>query len=271
MNKKAFTLAEIMIVLTIIGILTAILLPVAFHSAPDENVMKFKKGNNTLGVVIRELVNSDKYYSNGDLGKKPDGSSINDGSDWKSARVYFCETFADVLNAKYVKCGSANTSHCGAVDIRTGLDFDWTSYGNRTPIAVTEESIKNAKLRLDSACKDHVTTVAPDDDTAFPAAQVEIVTNDGISWWETNPTSDFGHSGKDSNGVSWDRFSPPDKHPANFPDQNGFDGIYKVICFDVDEVGKGEDPFGYGIRRDGKILTGARADEWINKSVQKSD
>ena len=270
--KKAFTLAEIMIVLVIIGILTAILLPVAIHSAPDENVMKFKKGNNTLGTVIRELVNSDQYYSNGDLGKKPDGSSIYDVSDWKGARVYFCETFADVLNAKYVKCGTTNTTHCGAVDIRTGLDFDNTGYGNRTPIAVTEESIRNAKLRLDSACKENISTSPPGSDTSilYPA-QVEIVTNDGISWWETNPTSNFGHSGKDSNGVSWDRFSPPDKHPANFPDQNGFDGIYKVICFDVDEVGKGEDPFGYGIRRDGKILTGARADEWLNKSVQKGD
>ena len=41
MKKKAFTLAEIMIVLVIIGVLSAILLPVAIHSAPDENVMKF--------------------------------------------------------------------------------------------------------------------------------------------------------------------------------------------------------------------------------------
>ena len=53
--KKAFTLAEILIVLVIIGVLTAILLPIAFQSSPDENVMKFKKANNTLGTIIREL------------------------------------------------------------------------------------------------------------------------------------------------------------------------------------------------------------------------
>ena len=45
--KKGFTLAEILIVLVIIGVLTMILLPVAFQSSPDEQVMKFKKGYNT--------------------------------------------------------------------------------------------------------------------------------------------------------------------------------------------------------------------------------
>jgi len=40
---KGFTLAEVMIVLTVIGILAGILIPVANNSRPDENVMKFKK------------------------------------------------------------------------------------------------------------------------------------------------------------------------------------------------------------------------------------
>ena len=41
--KKAFTLAEVMIVLAIIGILTAILLPVARNSTLNGNIIKFKK------------------------------------------------------------------------------------------------------------------------------------------------------------------------------------------------------------------------------------
>ena len=67
--KKAFTLAEVMIVLTVIGILTAILMPIAFHSTPDQNVMKFKKANSTLGTIFRELVSSDKYFQDGDLSR----------------------------------------------------------------------------------------------------------------------------------------------------------------------------------------------------------
>ena len=40
---------------------------------------------------------------------------------------------------------------------------------------------------------------------------------------------------------------------------------------DVDGINTGEEPFGYGIRADGKIITGQKADEWINKSIQQGD
>ena len=91
--KKGFTLAEIMIVLAVIGVLTAILLPVAINSTPNENVMKFKKGHNVLLSAIRELVNSDKYYLDGDLGRKPDGSYVISSS-------YFCDTLAELINTQ---------------------------------------------------------------------------------------------------------------------------------------------------------------------------
>ena len=54
--KKGFTLSAIMIALVVIGVITSILLPVAFNNVLNENVMKFKKGNATLAKVINELV-----------------------------------------------------------------------------------------------------------------------------------------------------------------------------------------------------------------------
>ena len=98
-DEKAFTLAEIMIVLVVIGILTAILLPAGFQSAPDENIMKFKKANTTLYRVINELVNSDKYCKDGDLSKKPDGSNV-------TSPTYLCETIADIISTKAVNCSN---------------------------------------------------------------------------------------------------------------------------------------------------------------------
>jgi len=56
---------------------------------------------------------------------------------------------------------------------------------------------------------------------------------------------------------------------------------YKIFCIDADGIPKGGDggcnevndicPFGYGIRVDGKIIPGARADEWLKKSIQEKE
>ena len=65
--SKGFTLAEVLITLSVIGIITAVIIPVAIHSKPDENIMKFKKAHNTLYQVVSALVGSGKYYLDGDM------------------------------------------------------------------------------------------------------------------------------------------------------------------------------------------------------------
>ena len=246
---KAFTLAEIMIVLVIIGVLTAILLPVAIHSAPDENIMKFKKGNNTLGTVIRELVNSDKYYLNGDLGIKADGtrilSSLGFGelttSD-ESLIKYFCTSFADILTTKKVDC---KTTVTGGDD-----RFTFVAISNEDEIIYPWQStMEEGKKLFDTKCAEAASKVG-----------AEIETVDGIYWYQANPAATFG--------ISWDIADTFLFHGYNKQNNLFF---YKLFCMDVDGIDKGEDPFGYGIRVDGKILTGARADEWLKKSIQKED
>ena len=136
MRKFGFTLAEILIVLVIIGVLTMILLPVAFQSSPDEQVMKFKKGYNTLATVIRELVTSDKYYQNGDLGIKSNGEQIYDNDE---KRTYFCETFADTLKTKSVNCQKSAKSALGT------LLNGKTIGSGYTPSTPNEEDIINER------------------------------------------------------------------------------------------------------------------------------
>ena len=226
---KAFTLAEIMIVLTIIGILTAILLPIAFHSAPDENVMKFKKGNNTLGTVIRELVNSDKYYADGDLGKMPDGNLV-------SSATYFCETFADVVSTKETDCTDKDEGVDNAhlhISLVNGVD-----------------NTKDLKKDADDFCKKY--------------SKQEIILSDGIIFYEVSPHHHFACKYKDTGKRLFG-------NPGGWDSNSTFDLIYKVFCMDIDGINKGEDPFGYGIRADGKILLGARAEEWLQKSIQKGE
>ena len=242
MKKKAFTLAEVMIVLTVIGILSAILLPVAINSTPDKNILKFKKGYNTLTSVIRELVSSDKYYLNGDLGVKHDGNLVD-------SATYFCETFADVISIQSKNCSTS-------VQAETNPHYNaWFSV----------KTIGFVLSQLDYNCKNNKETL-----------NNEIISSDNISFYEKNTVFHFG--------TLWDAVSQIITPTGlrlfgDFKDDAGFDKIYKYFCMDIDGIPEGaskddcinECPFGFGIRADGKILTGARADEWLKKEITSKD
>ncbi len=281
-NFKGFTLAEVLITLTVIGVITAIIIPVAIHSKPDENVMKFKKGHNTLFQAMNILINSDKYFQNGDLAIASGGESLNYvqsniSEQEKLKKVYyFCKSFADVVSVKKENCEledfSTNTQIqlMGSVEIGTFSKND----DKKTCLYTQQDGdLDKAKNEFDKKCKNRAYYVGHD----------QIVTVDGNTFFDATLGSTFGH--RCSLGTFSGRcFSPPDQNPANFHDENGFDIAYKVFCLDIDGMGevrwqtgktneycddvKDICPFGYGIRADGTILTGKRADEWLNKSTQ---
>lgn len=244
--KKAFTLAEIMIVLTVIGVLTAILLPVAFQAAPDENAMKFKKANSTFGTMIRELVNSDRYFADGDLGMKSGGGAGAAGSLLKGSndveKQYFCQSLADIMSTKKVNCSTGAGNGTKYVSSVTGT--------NQVP------NVSTVKSKVDEICA---------------ATQIEeIVSSDNITWYQASPATPFG--AVEGTGANEKRyFAPPNTAPSKpeYTDKFGFDTNYKVFCIDVDGVNNGEAPFGYGVRADGKIIPGNKADLWVKKAVQQ--
>lgn len=60
--KRAFTLSELLISLGIIGILTAILMPIFFSLAPDQNTLMAKRAFYTTETVISDLLNDPHCY-----------------------------------------------------------------------------------------------------------------------------------------------------------------------------------------------------------------
>ena len=70
--------------------------------------------------------------------------------------------------------------------------------------------------------------------------------------------------------ITW-KVAKKSRHTTALIDNQGFNVIYKPFCIDIDGFNKGEDPFGYGIRVDGKIIPGKKADEWLQKSIQEKE
>lgn len=257
--KKGFTLAEILIVLVIIGILTMILLPMAFQNTPDKEVMKFKKGNSTLSTVIKELVSSDEYYQNGDLGIKANGELIDGSHDGDI--TYFCNSFADMLSTKSINCSEneiCKNQYC------------WNHLGD---MGAGERPLENLKRYADEGCSNSQNVVG-----------AEIISSDDIIFFQVSPVFTFGINHTDaffannssentelSNEEKEDAINTGSYRKAHQKNLEGFVSTYKYICFDIDEINKGNEPFGYALRYDGKLIPGLRADEWLNKSIQKND
>ena len=412
-KRYAFTLAEIMIALVVIGIITSILLPVAFNNVPNENIMKLKKADATLTKVFSELASSGEYFTAGDLSKKANGSVMLD-------KEYVCKTFADIVSTKNVNCATTKTNIayivdntkitlvekylipqamadsedvCMFTDDTTGstkalcmttacvsaynkqngenkvittdgkitlfkdssgkvtenysegytvigyLKVQWcdgSSNSKKTiggeTLSVTEtghavmevfaadgtsmggfqtngsmevlnnfyddvykQTLENYNTKNPSSSDDNsnsgdnsgtetfekcsaMHTPSTDgyisikanssdsngdyldnaakeklDELCAKYGSEEIRTSDNIIYYQTDPTTPFG------------------KNEYCNKNSDGFLNVYKVMCVDIDGIKKGEEPFGYGVRLDGKIMRGKRAGEWLNKSIQDKE
>ena len=62
MNKKGFTLQELLVTMAIIGIVAAITAPAITGLFPDENKMKYLKAYNTLTNITGEIINDQSLY-----------------------------------------------------------------------------------------------------------------------------------------------------------------------------------------------------------------
>ena len=236
--KKGFTLAEIMIVLVVIGILTGILVPAAINSMPNENVMKFKKAHNTLYRVINELVNSDKYFLDGDLGIRIDGT-LNDGTRDEDS-TYFCEAFADVLSYKAKTCQKRGDYFAP----KHGDNFGYEAgQADRICINITG------------------------------GMGMDIITSDGIEYYFPGGSIELGYNKYYIGGTEVEsRVALPERIgiPARSPQIIciDVDGTHPDSKWNecVNEC-----PFGYWLQADGKIYPDTRAEEWLEKSIQDKE
>ena len=93
--KKAFTLAETLITLGIIGVLASITLGMLSKSNPNSDALMFRKAYNTTTNAIYSILQSGAYYEEGVL-SDTNAAIINSAS--VSGNTKFCQAFAEVVN-----------------------------------------------------------------------------------------------------------------------------------------------------------------------------
>lgn len=68
MKRNGFTLAEILITLTVIGVLAAILTPILGNAIPNQNTVLFRKAYNVVVTAVSDLINDEESYPSNILG-----------------------------------------------------------------------------------------------------------------------------------------------------------------------------------------------------------
>ncbi len=131
-KKNAFTLAEVLITLGVIGIVAVILMGIIGSIIPSREKVMFKKAYNNLEQITEALVNNADYYGGDDTypesGKGPGDLSYL-GSGYTSISEKFCTLAADMVDTNSTSCGSKTF---------TGTDgVVWTFSDNGSTITCT--------------------------------------------------------------------------------------------------------------------------------------
>ncbi len=177
---------------------------------------------------------------------------------------YFCNTLGDVINASSIDCKMHNTDGVlghntrGVYVFQKDIDASWTT------------TFEHAKGSIDRRCKE-----------VAPQIKFELLLFDKTSIYQANPAYTFGFV-NEHNRVLAHTIETPEStvlyREPNDPLEGGLLTYYKILCVDIDGVPENatidecvnECPFGYGIRVDGRILNGERADEWLVKKIQEN-
>lgn len=96
MHKKGFTLAETMLVLTVLGVIAAVLVPTIMGASPKKNKILFVKSYHEAERTIADLVDDERFYP------EPEGFAWReevrvDGTTHAGA-TKFCTSLANKIN-----------------------------------------------------------------------------------------------------------------------------------------------------------------------------
>jgi len=111
MKKNAFTLAEILIVMALIGVIAIILLPNTKTLVPNKSLTMYKKAHSVTAQIVSNLIDDEDLYPEKTTADDDFTSNLSntDGaiyrSEERSGSSKFCWLFAEMLNVtSAIKC-----------------------------------------------------------------------------------------------------------------------------------------------------------------------
>lgn len=116
-KNRAFTLAEVMVTMVILGILASILMPIVKDMYPDKNKVMFRKAYYVVERMVYELVNDEDLYPSSE-GKSGLDNTVSvtylgatfGGNSAGTAKPKFCKLFAAKVNVSDI-----NNINCDGV------------------------------------------------------------------------------------------------------------------------------------------------------------
>lgn len=127
-TNKGFTLAEVMVVLGILGILAALLIPAIMQTAPDNNRIMFKKSYSVLEEAINQMINDNDDYPD----MRNTALSLSRGFNYVDTTLgsglnKFCYVLSQKLNTvDTVSCPAVGGTGNGTFTTTDGVS--WTVY-----------------------------------------------------------------------------------------------------------------------------------------------
>ena len=219
LNKKAFTLTELLIALGVIGVLAAILMPVISNLLPDQNLVMAKRAYYATQNVVSDMINDADCY--------PDTSKTryNERSKWFK-RIGFDDGF------KYPNCENwkADTSNSSTDYYKEGDDIP-TGYKVGDPIEYKADAkfIEYFHNSVDLAQNSY-----KNPDTLLDVINM-FATKDGMHWYIAvnyggyNFTGNLTHACRDSsNPKITEQKCMPEAFISIFVDVNGEAGPNKM-------------------------------------------
>lgn len=241
MNKKGFSLAEVMLVLSIIGVLVALMIPILDKSKPDETTLKYRKAFYAIEEGVKNILNDSKLYASGDLryavGTPDSGESTTEDG-------YIDDTAGGTNSSGRRLCYNlANTLNTvGTIKCPGDSGYSPLILGNGNP---SDTAPIGADVAIDNPNTDaNMTDV---NQINFKLANGVVVGGITGQWNVTNDNKTYAKTSfitlcVDVNGLV---------------DKNGNPSGPNAGCASTDRANPKRDQFRIRLARDGKIYTGS--------------